>query len=326
MTAPRLDLLRSGLLLSALALSGCASSGPKDEGKEPVPIQAWSPGMLDIDKAPGILLLRIDLSLKAWNKLFLTASDQTDAQKGRALEENLAYLATRHQELLITQLESGPSKNRQVAALALGFSRDISLPSDANAPGINKRVDPLGPLLASLQDPEHLVAANAAFAIGLLAKAETPTAGLVEMLERSPEPKGRSNAAWALYKVLASGGDSQGVLGPARRGLTDTEPAVRASCCLVLATAMAVDAVDDLALLLYDSENHPAVAASRALAYIGSRDERAKGACARALTSCLPKVRSAVRKRVLAVLQHLSGRNYGQNDDEEWIKWAHGLG
>ncbi|MFT7679298.1 MAG: hypothetical protein ACI8QC_003299, partial [Planctomycetota bacterium] len=250
--------------------------------------------------------------------------DQSDAQKARALEESLAYQATRHQELLISQLESGPPKNRQVAALALGFSREVSLPSDANTAGLPRRVDPLGPLLASLQDPEHLVAANAAFAIGLLSRAETPTGGLIEMLERSPESKGRTNAAWAIYKVLSAGADSKGAVEPARRGLTDTEPAVRATCCLILAQAMDIDSIGDMSLLLYDDENHPAVAASRALAYMGSRNEHARGPCARALTGCLPRVRNAVRKRVIAVLQHLAHANYGS--DEEWIKWAHGLG
>lgn len=324
MTSPRPQLFRPCLLLAAIFAAGCASSGEKDSGKEPVPIKAWAPGMLEIDKSPGILLLEIDLNLKAWNKLFLTAKDQSDAQKARALEESLSFQATRHQELLISQLESGPPKNRQVAALALGFSRDVALPSDANNPGEATRVDPLGALLASLQDPEALVAANAAFAIGLLAKSETPTSGLVDMLERSPESKGRTNAAWAIYKVLAAGADSTGVVAPARRGLTDTEPAVRATCCLILAQAMDVASIEDMALVLYDDENHPAVAASRALAFIGSRDEHAKGPCARALTACLPRVRSAVRKRVLAVLQHLASANYG--DDEGWIKWAHGLG
>lgn len=324
MTAQRPQVLRLCLLLAAAFAAGCASSGEQDSGKQPVPIKAWSPGMLDIDKAPGILLLEIDLSLKAWNKLFLTAKDQSDAQKARALEESLAYQATRHQGLLIDQLESGPPKNRQVAALALGFSRDVSLPSDANTPGVTERVDPLGALLAALQDPEALVAANAAFAIGILARSETPTGGLVEMLERSPEPKGRTNAAWALYKVLAAGADSAGVVAPARRGLTDTEPAVRATCCLILAQVMDLESIEDMALVLYDDENHPAVAASRALAYMGSRDEHARGPCARALTRCLPRVRNLVRRRVLAVLQRLAKANYP--DDEEWIKWAHGLG
>ena len=100
---------------------------------------------------------------------------------------------------------------------------------------------------------------------------------------------------------------------------------MRATCALILAQLLEADAIGDLSLQLYDDENHPAVAAARALAYIGTRQDTSRSACARALTSCLPKVRRQVRERVLDVLQKLAGRNYGPDDDEAWIQWAHSI-
>ncbi len=324
---PRTAALRirrtAAILVTGLLLGACASSGSNDsKDKEPVPIRAYSPEMLKGSGSSGAVLLDIDTSLKAWHQLLLTAKDETDARTARALEEDLAYKSTKHQALLIEQLESGGITNRRVAAMALGFTRgNVSM--TATDLSRSKVRDPLPVLLAALEDPEAKVAANAAFAVGLLAAPKTPTGGLVHMLEFSQATEARTNAAWALKQLVDKGTDPVPLIPAARRGLHTDLPGVRSTCALILAAALDLDAMDDLALQLYDDENLPAVAAAQALGYIGSRDDSAYGSSARALTAALPKVRKHVRERILTVLSQMGERNYGPDNDEAWIEWAH---
>lgn len=280
--------------------------------------------MLQSNATSGAVLLDIDTSLKAWHQLLLTAKDETDARTARALEEDLAYKSTKNQALLIEQLESGGITNRRVAAMALGFTRGTVRGTTTDRPRSPVR-DPLPVLLAALEDPEPKVAANAAFAVGLLAVPSTPTGGLVQMLEFSPATEARTNAAWALKQLVDKGADPEPLIPAARRGLHADQPGVRSTCALILAAALDLGALEDLALQLFDDENLPAVAAAQAIGYIGSRDDTAYGSAARALTAALPKVRKHVRERVLTILSQMGERNYGPDNDEAWIEWAHGL-
>jgi len=66
-----------------------------------------------------------------------------------------------------------------------------------------------------------------------------------------------------------------------------------------------------------------AMAASRAIAYLGKHKIHSQGNCARVLTAALDKVNDAVTGAVLRDLQRLSGRNYPTH--AEWVQWAHRL-
>lgn len=322
MAAPNRTTPLLPLWVASLFLGACASSGSEDSrGKEPVPITAWSSDMMQVNATLGAVLLDIDTSLKAWHQLLLTAKDETDARTARALQQDLAYKTTKHQSLLIEQLETGGITNRRVAAMALGFSRGGTRLNPTDRPSGPIR-DPLPVLLASLEDPEPRVAANAAFAIGLLAVPDTPTGGLVEMLQFGEVTEARTNAAWTLKQLIDKGADPAPLLGAARAGLHDSEPGVRSTCALIVAAGLDVGALEDLALQLFDDENLPAVAAAQAIGYIGSRVDTAYGSSARAMTAALPKVRKHVRERLLTVLQKMGERNYGPDNDEAWIEWA----
>lgn len=312
------------LLATFMAIAaGCSSPASSQDGsRELAGVTAWSPEMLSIKSTPGTILLEIDKSLHLWSNLYLAAKDETDVRRARAIEKDLLIRTVQHQPLLIEQLESGSPNNRQVAALALGFSRDPVLSREKKRRP--ELTDPLPTLLAALEDPNALVTANAAMGLGLLARKETPTGGLIEILQRSEEPRARGNAAWALKETQSAGADLTPVLPVIRSKLGDLDPGVRAHCALILAESLDEASIGDLSLMLYDPEDHVAVTASRALAYIGSRVETARGSAARALTASLSRVSSKVRKRVLSVLQILAGRNYA-DDDEAWIEWAHNI-
>jgi hypothetical protein len=302
------------LLPLLLLTAACAGPGGDQKGSALEPFidpENWKTEMAQVEEpsSTGFLLTRLDGLLGAWNNIFLTATDPGDEGRARILEERIAKLATENSIILQTELETGPPHNRQVAALALGFA-------------VGSRS--LSPLIVALEDPDPAVARNAAFGLGILGDPGTPLGGLVAQLRESEQPENRSNAAWALFRLLRRGAEGQGVVEAARQGLLDSEPGVRSHCVLILAHENDLKSVPTIALQLRDEKPHCARAASRALAYMGTHDPHAKGACARALTSGLIQVDAGIRKAVLTDLERLAGRNYG-DDLEAWVEWAHRL-
>lgn len=294
-----------GTLGAALLLGACASTPEAPKGE---PYDAARIRVPDDDPI-GLFLADVDASVRAWNHLALAATSVDEQRKAKLLAQDLTRRTTKRQEQLLAQLGTGPPYNRMVAAAALGFT-------DAD--------EALGPLLAALEDPEPRVRANALLGLGLLARRETPLDGIAEHLGKEAQA-GRTNAAFALRQILAAGAEADPtVLAAARAGLDDPEPSVRAQCALILAAVDDSDAVEELALLLHDATPISALAASRALAYLGSRDPHVKGTCARALASNLDSVDAGVRRGLLRSLMALSGRNYG-NESKDWLEWAHRL-
>ena len=308
------------LTLPTLLVVGCSS--PQEEKPEPIFDNAVVAETFDVDKDVASLFLQLDKALIAWNKLTLEADDPREAQKAQAIREDITFKSTRYQSDLIKALESGPPFQRQIAALALGFSEVKSLPSDARDPERAHRVSPLIPLQAALDDPVPAVVSNAVLGIGLQASASTPTERLITLLATSEDTTLRSNASWTLKRLADAGAPMPGILPVARRALSDQEPGVRSQCALILARHQDPDSVESLAGLLRDEYNAPAFAAARGLAYIGSRNDRLRGACARALVGGLQDTRSEVQDAVLSNLIALSERNFGKHAIAEWQRWA----
>src|SRR5688572_22189831 len=155
--------LPSFLAALALAVAASCASTPSspaaDEGAEAyVPIQPQA------DEPIGKFLADVDLSMRYWTNLKLSARSEEDRRKARELESIVGIASTRRLEELLVELQSGPPRNRQRAATALGFTHD-------------RRA--LGPLLAALDDADPDVVHNALLGLTLLGFPDTPTLRIV---------------------------------------------------------------------------------------------------------------------------------------------------
>ncbi len=310
------------LAFATLCAGGVSCSSTPEKEAKPIYENAVVADTFDVDKDVASLFLQLDRALIAWNKLTLEADDPREAQKAQALKEDITFKSTRYQKDLIQALESGPPFQRQIAALALGFSEVKALPSDARDQARAHRISPMVPLQAALNDPLPAVVSNALLAIGLQADPNTPTEQMITLLATSEDNTLRANASWALKRLADVGAPMPGVLPVARRALSDAEAGVRSQCALILARHQDPEAIDSLAGLLRDETNAPAFAAARGLAYIGSRNDPLKGACARALVDALEDTRPEVQGAVLSNLIALSERNFGKHEIAEWRRWA----
>ena len=309
---------RSAACLLAWAVSACAStpgSGEQDPSVEPlIPGETWesieeirvSSDVEDLDPSTGALLIELDQLVTAWNNQLMEASEASDRAKFRVLDAKLTHKATGGTDRLVEVLQTGPAHNRQLAAMALGFSAE-------------ERTE--GPLVAALEDPEPPVRANAAFALGILARTDTPLGGLVS-LWRDEDAGCRRNASWAIKQLQAAGADAGLARDVARDGLFDADPAVQTHSIVVLARLGDGASLPDLVLLLESEHLLIARAASRAIARLGTQDPHLKGRAARALAATLVQHEEGARRRmILEDLQRLAGKNYG-TENERWIAWA----
>jgi len=281
-----------------------------DETREKMPVEVYdSNAMLD-RSGIGFYMSALDRSIQQWNQLFLMGSRTRDQRKLKGVAEDIGYRTRKLFPEIVAQLESGPPYNRRVAAAALGFVQQ----SEA-----------LSPLLNALSDRDAEVRANACLGLAVLGDSATPLAGIVHELKFGVAESNRSNAALAILEVLRSGGHGDAeVVQAARFGLHDAAPFVRTQVALILAHEMDVASIEDLRLqLLEDEANSAAMAAARSLAYIGQKNDRVMGQCARALTSALNRVNRQVKAEVLIVLARLAKRRYP--DDDDWIEWSHRL-
>ncbi|MCA9002955.1 MAG: hypothetical protein KDB61_13605, partial [Planctomycetes bacterium] len=204
--------LRLTLAAATVLLAACTSTPKKQDAADARHFgdASVTTGGKGQDPASD-LFIRLDLAQRAWSNLQVTAKDSTEIHRANKIEEDIRFRATRHQAELITALETGPPPQRQIAAFALGFSEVRDLPSDARDGKPVHRVDPVGPLTAALQDPVPGVVANAAYGLGLQAKATAPTSQLVQLLGTSPSADVRNNASWALLRMVAAGARPEGL-------------------------------------------------------------------------------------------------------------------
>jgi len=304
-------LLAACLLLLACA---CNSAGSKEE-KEPefeVEDNTRERPLSEVVSATnepdpiGLLLARIDGSMKRWNELQLTGKTAGDREKLRKLELWIAGEVHRRRAEIIEQLEGGPRQNRVVAAMALGFTREQEVQS---------------PLLAALDDKESEVVANALLGLWLLERDDTPLQRIADHMRTHQDPGVRSNASLCLMTLVNKGASGEGVVEAARLGLLDDEPTVRSHAALTLGSLLDAESVQALADHLTDAVPIVAAASAKALAHIGTGVPREKGRVARALVKGLDETKGPVQDEVHLSLAQLAGVDRGR-DSSEWIEWA----
>jgi HEAT repeat protein len=289
------------------ALLGCSSTPKPEPRPRTIDVHDIDRPMGERPPDPiGKYLADLDVAMRHWTTLTLTARDDKERVEARVLEQHLQARATRRLSELIEQLQTGPPMNRVRAAAAVGFSRSP---------------EALSPLLGALQDPKPDVVHNALLGLALLEDPDTPLELVCAILAASPDPQTRSNAAYAMRCIVAKGGSAECVLPAARQALVDSEPFVRAQAALIAGLAGDGESVQALADMVQDESRLVATAAIEALKEIGLRSDRDRGRAARALTAALVRGDKHLRPNVLRALTRLSTTNYG-DDQDEWVRWA----
>lgn len=303
--------LGRALTLAAFTLSvslcGCATDGAgSSEVTDAETFEALGPSTRS-DDSIGKYLADLSTSMNAWMQKTMNAANEKERNKQSLLEINIRERVRNREDEILSQLETGPAKNRVIAAAALGFSDDPSV---------------LSPLLAALDDRNPKVVSNALLGLTVLNSPETPLAPVAELLKYGEDPKTRWSAANCARSLIEAGAEGKPVLEAARGGLADVEePMVRSQCALILARLEDAQSIDALTLLLYDETPLVSVTAGRSLAYIGRRVDTAKGDAARALVTALSEGDRELRLRIHPSLVELSRRDY-ELDIEEWTRWV----
>lgn len=306
------------LLLLPLLASACAgTSGGREKAdarprgaeklEEPfVPLTERAGGE---ERSLGKYLSDLDAAIRAWSAKTWAAATDADRRKQHQLELYLGSESKKRQDELVEQLESGPLRNRVIAATALGFTRDPAM---------------LSPLLAALGDPEPDVVKNALVGLSLLQSKATPLSEIVPILVRSSDADLRANAAYCIRCLLEIGATGEGLGEAARGGSVDPDALVRSQSALILALVRDPDAVPALVPMLSDEVELVSAAAARALARYGQEVPDKRGEAARALTAALEKAKEPRLSMLVRNLAQMSTRNYGK-DVEAWVSWSQRL-
>ncbi len=259
------------------------------------------------DDSIGYFLAQIDKSLQHWSELKLGSRGPRQDLTLQALEESLRRRSVERQDELVRELEAGPPTNREIAAVALGFTGDPAV---------------LSPLLAALLDPDPGVAQKAVLGLGILALPETPLSEIAGLLSRDPDAWTRNNAAFALHRIVSAGGRLEGLELTLEEALLDSEPGVRAQAASTLGLLGTPDAIQSLGALLTDSTSLVAAAAASSVVSIGRLHPEKKGEAARVLADALDRVSSSQRTLLVRELSRLSGKDLGP-DTAPWREWAY---
>ncbi|HVS09843.1 MAG TPA: HEAT repeat domain-containing protein [Planctomycetota bacterium] len=295
------------LATALAALLGCSSTPKPEPRPRTIDVHDIDRPMGETPPDPiGKYLADLDVAMRHWTTLTLTARDDKERVEARVLEQHLQARTNRRLSELIEQLQTGPPMNRVRAAAAVGFSRSP---------------EALSPLLGALQDPKPDVVHNALLGLALLEHPDTPLELVCAILAASPDPQTRSNAAYAMRCIVAKGGSAECVVPAARQALVDSEPFVRAQAALIAGLAGDGESVQALADMVQDESRLVATAAIEALKEIGLRSDRDRGRAARALAAALVRGDKHLRPNVLRALTRLSTTNYG-DDQDEWVRWA----
>ena len=307
-TASRPGARRHLLRLLATTLTALAAAGCQSTTTTPANEPYW--GALTEERPEqsiGFVLSEIDARLRAWTNYKLTGTSRRDERTLRMIEQELRLQSHNHFEELREQLESGPPKNRSVAAMALGFS--------------GRDDEALSPLLSTLDEEDNQLVGNALIALGLLENEDTPVAQICHLLNYHLDPFTRSNAAFCLQRLTSAGVRDDCIRDSCRDALLDQEPGVRAQAATILGVLEDSESNSDIALLLNDEENLVVSAAAHSLVMLGRADPHVKGDSARALVNALDDVPKRMRTRLFFELSLLAELNYG-DDEDAWKDWA----
>lgn len=294
-------------LLAALALGllAACSSSPSEPERFKGP-EEYVPPPEPTDAPVGKLLADFDNSIRYWTNLMLAARTEEQRRQARELEAYLGAQSVRRLDELVAQLQTGPARNRQRAAAALGFSRDRAA---------------LPPLVAALGDPEPDVVHNALLGLTLLGFQETPHDAIVALLRESRDPETRSNAAYALRTFVEAGQDPAPYLADVRAALHDDFGGVRVQCALIVGLAHDSASVERLGDMTHQPEALVVNAAVEGLQMIGKADDHAKGQVARKLVERWRSAEDQLEQRLRIAMVQLAGIDYGE-DEGPWIEWA----
>lgn len=293
------------LVLGLAACKSTSSGSPVEPGADPKPI-ADLVERTNVPEPIGKVISDLDLQMRAWTRLKMTAASPEERNKARELEKVITTKAHARRDELIEQLESGPVLNRVVAASALGFTHER---------------EALSPLVASLDDANPEIVGNALLGLMILGDKDTPLERICARLRNDSDPWVRTNAAQCLSNLVQAGGKSDCVLAAARLGLADPEAGVRSHCALLLATLLDTESLQALVDLVHDAVPLVTSAAVRALVWIGRHDDKSKGRVARELVALLDSSRNPLRSQVQRGLVELAGVSYG-NETKAWAEWA----
>ncbi len=302
--------MKAHLLLGFLVLGACSTPPAPEEG--PIEFPDLANPRLEIDpsgdraKSVGYLMTELDQGLRAWNNLKGPLRTEEEDRKMRGLESWIRNQVRLRLADVIQEVEGGPPNNRAVAAVALGFSALEEAQS---------------PLLSALEDRDPLVVSNALLGLGILAMPDTPLQRVCLLLQRDADAGTRRNAAYALQRIVESGGRDECALVTARDALRDPEPSVRVMCAITLSLLEDGASLRSLGDLLYDEEEIVCVAAATSLASIGRNEEESMGEAARILVASLERVPKERRWRIHYELTRLRGSDLGE-DTEAWRNWA----
>jgi HEAT repeat protein len=296
---------RTLALAALLALAWSCSSSP-DEPEQPeefTPIQVPDPDPL------GKFLADLDLRVRAWTNLTLLAKDEKEERQARDLAGQLELLSRKRLDELIAALETGPPRNRQRAAAAIGFSGDPRA---------------LGPLVAALEDSDLDVVHNSLLGLAVLKSPETPAEPIAALMTEHEDPATRSNAAYALRTVVEAGASAESVLPAVRLALVDKEPGVRLQAALLAGLAGDGESVERLADLLRDEEKLVQLAAIQALVMVAQKSPPNKGAIARALVGAWLEADNPIKSRLREGMARIAVEDFG-TDEELWVEWSRKL-
>lgn len=254
----------------------------------------------------GKFLADMSASIQAWSHKTLSATSRADFRKQNLLEHHITQEARKRKEDLLYSLEAGPQHNRVIAAAALGFTRDPRV---------------LSPLLDALEDADPRLVGNALLGLTILEDPNTPTERIASILQYDKNPELRWGAAYCARTLVERGVRDEGLMEAGRAALLDSEPVVRAQCCLLLAVLGDADSFDAMAALIRDSVPLVSAAAVRGIAVLGEKVPERRGDCARALSIEIGSDDHERRSRARKSLVRLAGRDYGENL-EQWRIWA----
>lgn len=300
----------AGVVLLPLGLGGCASTPEENSGVDPeVEGTPYVPLPNPERSSIGYFLTDFDNLLKAWSGKRLAAQTEEEWRLVEVLEGQMQQGAWKRRHELIEVLESGPPINREVAAAALGFTRENEV---------------VGPLLNALSDPRPEVVQKALLGLGVLADPATPLAQPLYLLRTSSDGWTRNNAAYAVYRVACKGGGDERLASTCREALFDDEPGVRMQCASILGVLGDSDSIEGLTVLLVDESSSICHAAAASLRRIGQEKPDVRGDVARRLVDALPRVDRNHLDYLFEELSQLRGENLGRRIDP-WREWAYGL-
>jgi hypothetical protein len=315
MKARSRSLLPLGVIgLAAAAIGSCASAPGGGEAASPGDgaeerSSAYVP-LPDPERPPiGYFLVDFDARLRWWSSKRLEARTEKDWLQIESVEQQMWQDAWKRKDELIEVLQTGPPRNREVAAAALGFTRDREV---------------LGPLLNALSDVRQEVIQKALLGLGVLADPATPLAQPLYLLGGSHDAWTRNNAAYAISRVVGAGGRDDLLAEACRDALRDDEAGVRVQCANILGTLLDPDSIEPLAVLLEDERSTVCLASASSLRRIGQEDSDSTAVVARLLVDGLARVERGHRNILIDELVRLRGKDLGRSIDP-WREWAYQL-